>query len=76
MTQQAPLSMEFSRQKYWSGLPFPPPGDIPYPGIEPMYLMFPALADGFFTTNTNWEAHKMLSACCMLITVTTLKIPQ
>ena len=32
---QAPLSMEFSRQEYWSGLPFPPPGDLPNPGIEP-----------------------------------------
>ena len=33
--QQAPLSMEFSRQEYWSGLPFPSPGDLPDPGIEP-----------------------------------------
>ena len=32
---QAPLSMGFSRQEYWSGLPFPPPGDLPDPGIEP-----------------------------------------
>ena len=32
---QAPLSMGFSRQEYWSGLPFPPPGDFPHPGIEP-----------------------------------------
>ena len=32
---QAPLSMEFSRQAYWSGLPFPSPGDFPNPGIEP-----------------------------------------
>jgi len=38
--------MEFSRQEYWSGLPFPPPGDLPDPGIEPVS---PALADGFFT---------------------------
>ena len=44
---QAPLSMGFSRQQYWSGLPFPSPGDLPNPGIEPMSL---ALADGFFTT--------------------------
>ena len=36
VARQAPLSMEFSRQKYWSGLPFPPPGDLPDPGIEPM----------------------------------------
>ena len=46
---QASLSMEFSRQEYWSGLPFPPPGDIPDPGIEPMSLVSPAMA-GFFTT--------------------------
>ena len=43
---QAPLSMEFSRQGYWSGLPFPSPGDIPDPGIKPGS---PALACGFFT---------------------------
>ena len=43
---QAPLSMAFPRQEYWSGLPFPPPGDLPDPGIEPMS---PALVGGFFT---------------------------
>ena len=41
---QAPLSMRFSRQKYWSGLPCPPPEDLPDPEIEPMSLMSPALA--------------------------------
>ena len=46
---QAPLSMGFPRQEYWSGLPFPPPGDLPDPGIEPV---FPALADGCFTTES------------------------
>ena len=46
--RQAPLSMEFSRQEYWSGLPFPSPGDLSDPGIEPAS---PALAGGqFFTT--------------------------
>ena len=45
---QAPLSMGFSRQEYWNGLPCPPPGDLPNPGIEPMSLMSPALAGGFF----------------------------
>ena len=44
---QAPLSMRFPRQEYWSGLPFPSPGDLPNPGIEPVS---PALAGGFFTT--------------------------
>ena len=42
------LSMGFSRQEYWSGLSFPPPGDIPDPGIKPGSLVSPALADGFF----------------------------
>ena len=53
---QAPLSMGFSRQEYWSGLPCPPPGDLPDPGIEPMSLMSPALAGGFFITSSTWEA--------------------
>ncbi|ELR52587.1 hypothetical protein M91_18885, partial [Bos mutus] len=48
---QAPLSMGFSRQEYWSGLPFPPPGTLPNPGIEPVSLKSPALAGGFFTTS-------------------------
>ena len=39
---QAPLSMKFSRQEYWSGFPFPPPGDLPDPGIKPTALVFPA----------------------------------
>ena len=47
---QTPLSMGFSRQEYWSGLPVPPPGDLPNPGIEPMSPVFPALADGLFVT--------------------------
>ena len=42
--------MEFTRQEYWSGLPFPTPGDLPDPGIEPASLASPALADRFFTT--------------------------
>ena len=45
--------MEFSRQEYWSGLPCPPLGDLPDPGIEPT---FPALAGGFFITSASWEA--------------------
>ena len=47
---KAPLSMEFSRQESWSGLPFPTPRDIPHPGIEPIFLACPSLAGGFFTT--------------------------
>ena len=42
--------MAFSRQEYWSGLPFSPPGDLPDSGIEPVSLESPALADGLFTT--------------------------
>ena len=47
---QAPLSMGFSRQEYWSGLPFPPLGDLPDPGIEPMSPVSPAQAGRFFVT--------------------------
>ena len=47
VTCQAPLSMGFPRQEYWSGLPLPSPGDLPDPGIEPKS---PALAGGFFTS--------------------------
>ena len=54
---KAPLSIGFSKQEYWSGLPCPPSGDLPNPGIGPMFLLSPSLADGFFITNTNWEAH-------------------
>ena len=53
---QAPLSMGFSRQEYWSGLPFPAPGDLPDPGIEPTSVRSPALAGGFFTISAAWEA--------------------
>ena len=52
-----PLSMGFSRQEYWSGLPFPSPGDLPHPGIEPMSLISLVLASGFFTTSATWEVH-------------------
>ena len=46
----------FSRQEYWRRLPCPPPGDLLDPVIEPMSLSSPALASGFFTTSTTWEA--------------------
>ena len=48
---QAPLSMGFSRQEYWNGLPFPSPVDLPNPGMEPAFSMSPALAGEFFTTD-------------------------
>ena len=58
---QAPLSVGFSKQEYWSGLPCLPPGALPYTGIKPAS---PALAGGFFTTSATWEArspHESLS---------------
>ena len=50
VTCQAPLSVGFSRQEYWSGLPFLLPGDLPDPGIQITFLTSPALTGGFFTT--------------------------
>ena len=52
------LSTGLSRQKYWSGLPCPSPGDLPNPGIKPVSLMSPALAGRFFTTSATWEAQR------------------
>ena len=54
VARQAPQSMGFSKQEYWSGLPFPPPGDLLHPGIQ---SWSPALAEGFFTTSTTWSNH-------------------
>ena len=54
------FSVEFSRQEYWSGLPFPSPGDLPAPGIKSESLMSPALAGGFFTTSATWEVKPIL----------------
>ena len=53
---QASLSIGFSRQEYWSGLPFPPLGKLSDPGIKPASLMSPELAAWFFTTSSTWEA--------------------
>ena len=55
--RQAPLSTKFSRQEYWSGLPFPPSGDLPDPGTEPKSLASPALAAGFFATAPPGKPH-------------------
>ena len=49
VARQAPLPMGFSRQEHWCGLLCPPPGDLPDPGIKPVYLTTPALAGGFFS---------------------------
>ena len=56
---QAPLSMGFSRQEYWSRWSCPPPRDLPDPGMEPASLMSPALAGRFFTTSATWEVPKI-----------------
>ena len=56
VARQAPRSKGCSRQEHWSGLPCPPPEDLPNPGIEPTPLTSPALAGEFFTTSTTWEA--------------------
>ena len=82
---QAPLSVGFSRQEYWSGLPCPPPGDLPDPGIKLASLGFPALADGILTTVSPWKpsessnensillllniTHNTFAKLCMPITV-------
>ena len=66
VAHQAPLSMGFSRQEYWSWLPCPPPGDLSDPEIEPPSLMLPSLAGGFFTTSSNWEALMITNNICLL----------
>ena len=48
--------MGFSKQEYWSGLPYPPPGDLPDLGIKSRSVMSPALAGDFFNTSAIWEA--------------------
>ena len=62
VARQTPLSMGFSRPQYWSGLPHPPPGDLPDSdsGIEPTCVT-PSALDGFFTTSATWEVHTFRS---------------
>ena len=57
VAHQTLLSMGFSRQEYWSGLPFSSPGGLPNPGIEPKSLTSLALVGGFLTTSASWEGH-------------------
>ena len=52
VVHNAPLSMGFPRQEYWSGLPFPPPWDLPHRVMEPLSVASPASAIGFFTTSS------------------------
>ena len=56
LAHQASLSVRFSREEYWSGLPCPPPGNLPYPGTESASLISPALTGKFLTTSATWEA--------------------
>ena len=56
VAHQAPLSMGFFRQEYWSGLPCPPSRELPIPGIKLRSLTSPAIAGGFFTIRATWEA--------------------
>ena len=53
--------MGFSKQEYWSGLPCPPPGNLPHPGIQLASLMVCALAGRFFTTRPTWEAQLIIN---------------
>ena len=59
VAHQAPLSVKFSNQEYWSELPFPTPGDLPDPGIKHMSPVSPALTGEFFTTPTTWDAPRI-----------------
>ena len=60
VARQDPLSMRFSKQEYWGGLPFPSPGDLPDPWIEPESLVSPALAGGFITTAPPGKPHLIM----------------
>ena len=69
VAHRAPLSMEFSRQEYWSGLPFPSPGDLPDPEAEPAFLVFPALAGRFFTIALPGKPVYVCMCVCMYVCV-------
>ena len=66
IASQAPLSIEFSRQEYWTGLPFPSPGDFPHPGFKPVS---PALAGRVFTTESCGKPQNvyLVAACGILV---------
>ena len=68
VAHQAPLSMEFSRQEYWSGMLFRSPGDLPTSGIKPTFLVSPALSSWFLTASATWEAPTMNLSGCNFIT--------
>ena len=60
VAHQAPLSMGFSRQEYWNGLPFPPPGDFPDPGNKPTSPVSPAFTGRFFITEPPGKPQELL----------------
>ena len=66
VTYQAPLSMGFSRQEYWSGLQWSPPGDLLGPGIKPSSFIFAILEGRFFTAITTWKASNIYSTICKI----------
>ena len=68
IARQAPLSMGFSRQESWSGLPCPPPGALPDSGIGPTSLMSPALVGRFFINSITWEAQYCVCVCIYIYT--------
>ena len=71
---QAPLSMGFSKQEYWSELPFPPPGDLLNPGIKPRSSASPALADRFFTTEPPTRVQKDLTSFDVKLTIKKMQL--
>ena len=80
IAHQFPLSLGFSRQEYWRGLPFPPPRGLPDPGIKRLSPVSPALAGGFFTICATWEAlnavYLTLDRSFHLLTVLSLHLPK
>ena len=76
VVHQTPLSMGFFRQEHWSGLPCPPPGDLPNPEIRPESLISPALAGGFLTTSAIWEAQKILLFLSIVFRIQNKIMPQ
>ena len=74
VAHQAPLSMGFSRQEYWSGVPFPTPGDLPDPGIEPASLGTPALAGESFTTGPPGRPRRTVLRTCYLEAVAQTRV--
>ena len=76
VAHQAPLSMGFLKQEYWSELPFPSSGDLPDPAIEPMSLMSAELAGGFFTTEPPRKPWDFLYECQKYPAVVGLELPK